>query len=620
MAARGRGRSSRYSRGVTPAPSLAPADSRIAPAIVPAIAAALALLALIRMVLAFAPDMSAWGINLLRFASSPSSWLLAAAAVLASIPGVARRIEPALARLGPPSRWTQWGWALAAAVVVALLPDRTLFVGDSLLRSIASHTSVSGLSALYPQGFPLDALLHDRLPRFMAGVTPIGIAGWWRLLGALEAAALAWLAVRLARTLGLSGASAVAVIVTIAAGGYLTLFTGYSKAFAEMVVLVVAMGVFGVEAARHGTGLLPLSAAFAAALLVHRLGIALLPAWAVALLVVWRRPKTESAATAATVKRAARSGTTPATRRRGLVPVVGVLLPLVALAVVLPHMIRAGFTVDVSNFLPEQARRQGVMQAALAPRHLLDLANALLFLAPLALLAPIGPFVARGRRAEALVLGALALPLLLYLPFFHPPQGLFRDWDALAPSAAALTVLVAWALGVAFQGNAPARAWLPIAVALGALGPAVQTLRLHHDPGAGLERLRSFVQEPPPRNDSERATVWDFLGSRYLELGLVDSARTAFAHAAHLTPSPRILREWATSELMGGHPERALDIYRQLLARKPDDVAGLIEYAILSQRAGDLAEARRAAETAARLAPQEPQVRALLEQLSLPAP
>ncbi|MGH2669626.1 MAG: lysylphosphatidylglycerol synthase domain-containing protein, partial [bacterium] len=45
--------------------------------------------------------------------------------------------------------------------------------------------------------------------------------------------------------------------------GALTLFTGYNKAFAEMTLLVAAIGILGVRALRTGRGLAPLLVAAA---------------------------------------------------------------------------------------------------------------------------------------------------------------------------------------------------------------------------------------------------------------------------------------------------------------------------------------------------------------------
>jgi len=257
--------------------------------------------------------------------------------------------------------------------------------------------------------------------------------------------------------------------------------------------------------------------------------------------------------------------------------------------------------------------------------------NLLLFLSPAApalLMAPLLIGAPQGtsplasppeRRRQGLVLIALAGPLLLFMPFFHPPQGLFRDWDAFAASGVALSLGVAWLVGLAIEA-APRFRWLGIAVALGVAAPTLHVLLLHAHVGAGLARIQAYLAGPPARSEQERATTWDYLGARILDLGRREEAAAAFAQAAALTPSPRILREWAATELLCDRPERAAAIYRRLLDRKPDELQAWIEYAILSARYGDLVEARRAAERALALKPDDRRARDILESLESGGP
>src|SRR6185503_12890660 len=110
---------------------------------------------------------------------------------------------------------------------------------------------------------PLDVLLHYHVPRVLTNALAIDANMAARLLGMLEAGGLAALAIAFARTLGLSGGVAVATAAIVFFGGYLGMFTGFSKAFAEMCVLVAAVGVFGMRVIREGRGLLPLGLALA---------------------------------------------------------------------------------------------------------------------------------------------------------------------------------------------------------------------------------------------------------------------------------------------------------------------------------------------------------------------
>jgi tetratricopeptide (TPR) repeat protein len=561
--------------------------------------AILAALALARLALAFGSGTWGWGLDLLRHAPPALGFALWAAAAVLLLRPVARRAEPWLGRAGE-AREAPAFWALTTAVLVLLLPNRTLFVGDFLLRSIASHTTASTLDAIYPQGLPLDAWLHDGLGRALARATGTTIATWWRALGALEAGMLAALAAALARALGARGAGAFAVAALLVSGGHLTLFTGYNKAFVELTVLTPAIGLAalwiargaGDPAAARRTGLafLALSAMVAFGLLTHRLALAFLPVW---LLAAWLALRGASRALWA----------------------ASAALPMIALAVVAPRLLGAA-GIDQANFLPERVRRAGVLAATFEGLHLLDLANALLFLAPLAPLVLLAPWAARASREASRArdlpaLLALVLPLLAFAPFFRPPQGLIRDWDALAPTAAALSLLAAWC--VARVLAVPARAWLAVPLAAAAIAPAITTLTIHHDLGRGITRVATFVRQPPARPEHQRATVWDWIGTRYLDVGLADSAAAAYAEAAAIAPSPRILRQWAAAEIARGRLETAQAIYRRAVERKSDHLAAWLELGLLSLRMGDTLEARRAARAAAALDPSSQQIRALLD-------
>jgi hypothetical protein len=570
----------------------------------------LGVLALARAALAFVPSMWAWGLNALRFVPPVPGWLLWAVSAVALVPALARRLEPLAVAGGNPAApaWRAYTpWILVAALAAWWFPDRLYFVGDFLLRETTSGARASVLESLYPQGFPLDLVLHDTAVRALTAVAPLEPNEVARLLGAIEAALLGAIAVRFTRVAGLEGAAAIGAAAIVLWGGYLSLFTGYNKAFAELTLLTAAVGAFGMEAVARGSGLLPMGAALGLALLMHRLAIGLLPG-AAAVWVLWLMTH----------------GRAGAWRRPGTI--VAFVIPLGALAAILPHLPRLAGGIDAGNFLPAGARGPGgILAAAWSGHRPLDLANLLVFLSPAvpALLAALFLIGAPGaeerpgsahRRHQGLVLIALAGPLLLLMPFFHPPQGLFRDWDAFAAGGVAASLGVAWLVGRVIE-SAPRFRWLGPAIALGVAAPMLHVLVLHTRVDAGLARIQAYLAGPPARSEQERATTWDYLGARILDLGRREEAAAAFAQAAALTPSPRILREWAATELLCDRPERAAAIYRRLLDRKPDDLQAWVEYAMLSARFGDVVEARRAAERALALKPDDRRARAILESL-----
>src|SRR5262249_3588437 len=143
------------------------------------------------------------------------------------------------------------------------LPDRLMFAGDFLLRETSGQEAHSIFRTLYPQGLPLDQLLHDQLVRGLAPPLGTDVHGASGVLGALEAGVLGALAFRLTRVLELTGLAAFATASAALWTGAFGLFGGYGKAFAELVVIVVAMGVFALDVARRGAGLLALGATLA---------------------------------------------------------------------------------------------------------------------------------------------------------------------------------------------------------------------------------------------------------------------------------------------------------------------------------------------------------------------
>ncbi len=500
-----------------------------------------------------------WGLDAQHFLAPFPGWTLWALGALALVPPLARPLAAWAAHGGDAIENAPRASALFLACTAALLawamPDRTRFVGDFELRMAALETGHLGIAAWSHGALPLEILLHERL---IGGLHALG-AGWstaTRLLGALEAALLGALAVAFARALRLRGAAAIAAAAVMLCGGALTLFTGYTKAFSEVALATAAVAVLGLGVVNEGRGLAGLGIVVAAALATHRSALALL----VPLMAAW-----------AIAARAAGP-------RRTLVRPEGataLILPLAALALVMRGMAAAMRRYDAPHFVPP-GEPHGALAAALAPRHLLDLANLTAQLSPLALalplLAPFALALGRARRREGAFLLALLLPQLGLMLFVHPHQGLFRDLDCFAPAGVALSACAAWLVGRAIEG-APGRAWLAVAVVLGVAAPAVQWMLLPTDLDRGLARARAFMQEPPSRSATERAETWDFLGLRTLRLERYAEAAEAFEHAAETAPSPRILKQWGIAEANQGHVAAAESLYLRSVEGDPRDPA-----------------------------------------------
>ena len=540
---------------------------------------ALAALVVVRGALSFVPSMAGWALNLQRFLP-PWTWALWLASTLALVPPLARRLAPAVVGIGDainerPGR-VGLACALAAAILVLALPDRVRFVGDFLLRQ-GTVDEAGRPAILFPQALPLDLLFHYYGPLALAeaGLRANGAA---RLLGAVEAALLALLALAFARTLRLRGAAAVAAAAVVFFGGYLGMYTGFGKAFAELVLVAAALGVFGIGALRGG-GLLPVGLALSIGILLHRSALAFAPA-GVLLMTLWLRQE------------GAR------TEWRRPANLVGLVLPWVTAGVMLPKIIAIARRFDSVHFTPATVRLQGgPLAAALAGNRPLDFLNLVVMLSPLALAAlALAALLLPGvvRRREGWVLVALALPFVLVAPFIHPAQGLFRDWDDFAATGMTLSLVAAWLVGETLRATPP-RAWLGLAVLIGTAVSSIEWLVHHRDLDRGLARVEAFMRESPTRPPEERGTTWDYLGIRNEHEERYAAAAAAFAEAAKTSPSNRILLEWGMMETNAGNLNRAREVYRRAIALDSTSYTAWMGIAAVSSRLHDFPEARRAA-------------------------
>ena len=585
---RGEPRDARRTRVSSPATTAPPPPAAARAAL--ALWIGLAALALARLAFGIAPGMWMWGLNLHRFLPAALAWLPWAVAALALLPPVARRLEPPCARLGEAIARGAWPVSLAiaaaAALLVWLMPDRVRFVGDFLVRQGTVEEAIPP-ARVWPQALPLDVLLHYTLPLAISNTGIADANGVARALGALEAALLALAACAFARALALRGAAALAVASVAFCGGALGLFTGYSKAFAEMVVLVAAGAAFGIAAIRGGRGLLALGITVAIGLVLHRSALGLVPAAALAW-VLWLRAH----------------GGAGAWRDRGVL--VSLAVPVVTLAVMLPRIVSVALRWDPTHFASAEVMAQGgVWKAAFAGPRPFDLVSLVLMLAPLAILIPALAAVggAPGGR-ETLFLAVLALPFVAVAPFLHPVGGLFRDWDDFAATGAALSMLAAGL--VAETLRRAARPGLAAAVTLAVAAPALQWLAHNSDVDRGLERARAAVGEPPARAGSERASIWDYLGLRNYQLEHWQAAAEAFRHAVETAPSPRMLQQWALAATMAGDLETAREAYHRQLEKEPDSYSGWLGLAAVAWRIPDLAECRRALNRLLEIKPGDP--------------
>lgn len=583
--------------------------------------AGLIVLAAAGVTAAFLPGMHLWGMNGPRFLPAAIVWPAWLVIALALVPVTATRGAPllgaagdAIAKHGPVALLVA---ALSGAALAYAMPDRVRFVGDFLLRQGTIEEQAS-VGTLFPQALPLDVLLHYDLPLAMSRAGFGDANGAARLVGAIEAGMLAALAVGFARVLGLAGVAAACAAGIVFFGGYLAMFTGYSKAFAELVVLFAAAGVFGLAAirgARRTAGsagawaLLAMGACVTVALALHRSAPALLPAFVLACaLHVHARGR----------------------RGMGDLRVLAALALPLAVAVLLgPRIVRTVARIDAVHFTPpEVVAAGGPLAAAFAGTRGLDLVNLVLLLSPLALLVPFVASAAwrRVRGAGFSFLIVLVLPCALVWPFLHPVGGMHRDWDDFTFGAVVFSLLAAWVTAAALDGEAEAagarrgaHAWLAVAALAVAVVPSLQWLYLHSQPDAGIARVHAFVAEPPQRATPERARTWDYLGTIRFQQERWRESAAAFEQAALAAPSPRMLQQWAAAETQAGDFRKAQRIYWRVLEKDSLNASAWLGLGAVSSRFGDIHESRRGALRTLELDPGNETALAMLRYLeSLP--
>ncbi len=541
----------------------------------------------------FLPDMRFWGLSWLRFAP-PATWVLWGLAAVSLVPAVARALAATTRRLGdtlvarPLAFIAAAGAALASLVLT--LPDRTLFLGDALLRRGTLETTARA-ELLYPQALPLELLLHVHLPRALAAAGLGDAAAGARVEGALLAGLLVAAAVAFVRAIGARGVAAAAAFALVVGGGWLGLFTGYAKSFPTLVVLVVAAAGAAVRLARGQGGGLALGLAIATAVALHRAGLALVPLALLALVDALVRP---AARTSERLPRAVSIGG----------PVA------LALAAFGPRLLSTIGGYDLgAHIASEDVRRAGgPLRAAFAGHRPGDLFNLFSFLTPGAWLVPALLVATAGRAIasrEALALMALAAPFVVQALVVHPAQGLFRDVDVFAPAGVAVACLAASMLVRALEtkGETLRTARAVQAAVIVPLALAVIPLVVMADVTRGLARAEAIARERPARTAVERAKTWDYLGAAWYRQGRPADAARAFAHAAESSRNPRLYLQQARAARDAGDLAQAQAAYESALVVAPREAAAWLGLGAVAWQRGDTAAALRAARSLVELAP-----------------
>ncbi len=538
-----------------------------------------------------------WGLNVLRF-GHPASWAVALLPFVLVIPGVGAAIGRALGSLGdraaPAPATAAVICGLLAGATALLLPDRSLFVGDSLLRfgRLGMGQWVPGL---FPQAMPLDVFFHFTLPTALAragGLSPTDVDRW---TSALKAGLLGAAAVTLISAFALRGIAAVAAVATAVFAGSLAIFCGYSKAFVEMTLLTGAFAGFGALAITKARGLLPATLAFTLALATHRAAALLIAPWLVLI-----------AMTARTHWGRGRAGRASLT--------IAIAGGLAALALTVPRIVAIARAVDRQHVLPGGTSAAGALRLALDPLRLIDIANLFLLLTPLV---PLLVLVAVLDRTALVRSGAHRWLLLLAVlhvgavAVVHPQQGFFRDWDIAVAAAAALSFYLAAVFGSTLSASRAPRP-AGAAIALVAVASTLPWMALNTSLPHTVARVGAFVREPPPKPAQTLGHSYRYLGLVLQDSGHPEQGARVMARAVELVPSESNYLLWATLEIRSGRLPEAQRIYR-VMAERFNGFPNWMALARCSAQLGDSAEVVRAAGRALELRAGDAEARALSE-------
>lgn len=563
-----------------------------------ALLAGIALLLAARGAAAIVPSMWGWGLNVQRFVPPTIGWLSWSLCAALFVPGVGRaagrRLETLGGALAGGRVAARIAWAAVGAALVWGFPDRVQHAGDFILRQRVARAG-GPFEQYFPQEFPLDVTLHLTIPHQLMRRAGIDVNLYERILGAVEVGVLAWLATAFARALGTRGAAAVSVTAVVFFGGYLAMFTGYGKAFKELTVLVAAAGLIALRCDRTGRGLAALGLVVGLGVALHRLALGLVPVWLAVMMLCFRRRRI--------------------TPIRWPTWIGGAVVPLAALAWMAPRIIDSVGKFDRGHFVAGAAGGLDALMATVVPLRLIDLASVILVLSPLAWALPIlmmrGP--GRGSATSFRLLLALAVPFVAVAFVYHPPQGVFRDWDDHATAGVALSLLGAWLIAMATRSRHGG--WLATVATLCVVVPTVQLLAVQASAARGTARVQAFLDEAPSRPPVERALTREYLGLVALLRDDGEEADRQYREAASDVPSPGILRGWAIAEALCGRPDSSRAICRRLVARNPGDLVGWRGLMKTSYQLNDVSEARRAALALLSLAPGDPDALLVLERI-----
>ncbi len=402
-----------------------------------ALAAAVTVTALLRIIGVFLADGRMWGIDIMAGIGLPAAVGFGVLAVLVVSPVATSALDAAVRRIGSRSGLRiAVGLALALAAATLLLPMSTFFYGDGSILMPQVYRIAGALPAdpgiiLNVKSAPLAGLLLrgaiEGVPWVARGLSlPLPTTGFYPFTTLSLVALIIW-AVAAIRSRDRVDAVSL-LLVGFGSAGALFFFS-----YVEFYALAYAcIGLYLLMAARFIRGeatLTPVVVAWGVAVAAHYMALALLPSllWLVLMRV---RPAA------------------PLPRLRTVaLSAAGIIAAFVALELVtgLAHAdnrILAPFTpitTDAGTFaytLP-------------SGRRMLDLVNMLLLVAPvpvihLSIVLPVRRLRPQAPRGAWAFLLLATVFLFAFLFFSNLSLGLARDWDVAAPFGLALTIAAWW--------------------------------------------------------------------------------------------------------------------------------------------------------------------------------
>jgi len=542
-----------------------------------------------------------WGLGIAGFpgAADRTFVLVATFALLATLLGLAMVGSGAQSSRPWPSVHTCVHAFLILAALAAcwLLPDRTGFIGDSLLRqgAIASDT----YSRMFQQALPVDVALHAHLTPWLATVLSFSAQETTRLVALLAFALLLlstrWIVPVPARH-GMLGTCAP---LLLAGAGIASLFTGFPRD--TPYLLVMGLGLLGMLRARltppHTLRAGP-EWVLLLMLFTHRSSLLLVVPYAVATLRALRH-------------------------HRGPLPLswYGGAAALAFGALILaPSYARIISTFDLSRHFSWLHTNAAQFPSSGLLTHLADVANAVTLLSPAALLVPILLIGAKEdhylRFEQSILLSTFAL-----LFSFRPQQGVFRDYDVYALAALALGfACVSRLIGLARQCPRIVNVLCAV-LAASSFQSMLSTLAVAHSPDALNRRLHFALASTGAAGTVERAQWLDYLGTTATTAGDPGSAARYFSQAAMAAPTRTRRVRACLAHARSGDYLAARDCFRDLRNENSGSTIGWAGEAGMSAAVGDsadfvksliqlqrLTEGRAARDLAFRLLSQSPEV------------